>query len=179
MNKKREPFAVLVEMANNSLQQAAGLPAQQEASETWTGVAFKLAGQNMVAPMSEVAELLHVPDCTSMPGVHSWVKGVANVRGRLLPMIDTEAFFGGHLSGSSKSRRVLAVESNELFVGLIVSEVVGMQHFPVDSFIKQIPKDAAPFVDYTTGACVHQNKTWTVFSPFKLARDRRFMNAAA
>lgn len=179
MDKKKEPFSLLVDIANTSLQQSLGLPAQKEASETWTGVAFMLGGQTMVAPMDEVAELMHVPGWTSMPGVQNWVKGVANVRGRLLPMIDIEAYFGGHLSGNSKSRRVLAIESNDNFVGLIVNEVIGMQHFPVESFVSQIPKDAAPFVDYTTGAYVHENKTWTVFSPFKLAMDRRFTNAAA
>lgn len=179
MDKNIEPFAALVDIANSSLQMAQGLPAQQEAVETWTGVAFKLAGQTMVAPMTEVAELMHLPEWSSIPGVQNWVKGVANVRGRLLPMIDVEAFFGGHLAGNAKSRRVLAVEYDELFAGLMVSEVIGMQHFPVDSFVNQIPKDAAPFVEYTTGAYVHENKTWTVFSPFKLAKDRRFMNAAA
>jgi twitching motility protein PilI len=179
MNNKNNPFSVLLGMANRSLNKAQGLPAQEEARETWTGVAFTLGGQTMVVPMSEVVELMYVPGWTIIPGVQNWVKGVANVRGRLLPMIDTEAFFGGKLAGNNKFRRVLAVECNELFVGLIVNEVLGMQHFPVDTFVKQIPKDAAPFVAYTTGAYVHENKTWTVFSPFKLAKDRRFINAAA
>ena len=179
MNKKKDPFLTLIGIANRSLKKAQGLPEQVEARETWTGVAFMLGGQPMVAPMAEVAELMHVPGWTSMPGVQNWVKGVANVRGRLLPMIDIEAYFGGKLAGNNKSRRVLAVECNELFVGLIVSEVIGMQHFPIDTFVNQIPKDAAPFVEYTTGAYVHENKTWTVFSPFKLATDRRFINAAA
>lgn len=179
MDKNKKPFAALIDMANASLQLAQGLPDQHEASETWTGVAFMLAGQTMVAPMDEVAELMPLPSSTSMPGVQSWVAGIANARGRLLPLIDIEAFFGGHLSGNTKSRRVLAIESNSLFVGLIVSEVIGMQHFPVDSFVSQIPRDAASFVEYTTGAYVHEDKTWTVFSPFKLAMDRRFMNAAA
>jgi twitching motility protein PilI len=179
MKKNKEPFSILLGLANRSLSNAKGLPEQVEATRTWTGVAFILGGQTMVAPMAEVAELMHVPGWTSMPGVKNWVKGIANVRGRLLPMIDTEAYFGGNLSGNNKTRRVIAVECNQMFVGLIVSEVIGMQHFPVDTFVNQIPKDAAPFVDYTTGAYVHENKTWTVFSPFKLAKDRRFVNAAA
>ena len=179
MLKNKQPFSILVDIANRSLANARGLPEQVKATDTWTGVAFTLGGQTMVAPMEEVAELMHVPGWTSMPGVKGWVKGVANVRGRLLPMIDTEAYFGGNLGLNNKSRRVIAVECDGLFVGLIVSEIIGMQHFPVDTFVKQIPKDAEPFVEYTTGAYVHEDKTWTVFSPFKLAKDRRFVNAAA
>ncbi len=179
MHSDKQPFSLLLGLANRSLAAAQGLPEQEEAADTWTGVAFTLGGQTMVAPMEEVAELMHVPAWTAMPGVKSWVKGVANVRGRLLPMVDIEAYFGGTLGSTSKSRRVIAVECEGLFVGLIVNELIGMQHFPVDTFVKQIPKDAGPFVEYTTGTYVHENKTWTVFSPFKLAKDRRFVNAAA
>jgi twitching motility protein PilI len=179
MHQQRQPFSILVDIANRSLGAARGLPEQVEASHSWTGVAFTLGGQTMVAPMDEVAELMHVPVWTPMPGVKNWVKGVANVRGRLLPMVDIEAYFGGASASTGKARRVIAVECDGLFVGLIVNEIIGMQHFPVDAFVKQIPKDAEPFVEYTTGAYVHENKTWTVFSPFKLAKDRRFVNAAA
>ncbi len=81
--------------------------------------------------MGEVVELLHVPNWTVLPGVKGWVKGVANVRGRLLPIIDTEEFLGGQLVGPTKLRRVLAVECGELFTGLMVSDVIGMMHFPI------------------------------------------------
>lgn len=180
MTDNNNPFALLVEMANQSLSQARGLPAQVEAIPNWSGVGFKLAGQLMIAPMGEVAELLTPPQSlTVLPGVQSWVKGVANVRGRLLPMIDLEAFFGGKLAGSNKARRVLAVEWGDLFTGLLVGEVYGMQHFPVDTFTDQLPDGVEPFAQYLAGAYVHEGKTWTVFSPFKLASDNRFMNAAA
>ena len=179
MSKRRDPFTLLVDMANRSLARPRGLPAQIEAKPTWTGVGFILAGQLMVAPMREIAELMPVPGWTELPGVKSWVKGVANVRGRLLPVIDTEAFFGARGQNNSRSRRILAVEQGDVFSGLMVSEVVGMLHFPVDTYINKIPVAAAPFASYCLGAYIHDNKTWTVFSPFKLARDSRFLNAAA
>jgi twitching motility protein PilI len=179
MARSHEPYTLLVEMANRSLAHPRGLPAQEKAKATWTGVGFVLLGQLMVAPMGEVVELLHVPNWTVLPGVKGWVKGVANVRGRLLPIIDTEEFLGGQLVGPTKLRRVLAVECGELFTGLMVSDVIGMMHFPVDSYIPKIPEKAAELAAYSTGAYVHEGKVWTVFSPFKLAGDSRFINAAA
>lgn len=179
MDQHADPFGLLVELANLSLSVARGLPAQVEAAPTWTGIGFMLAEQRMVAPMAEVAELIPMPASTSLPGVKSWVRGVSNVRGRLLPLVDLEAFFGGQLVGSSKSRRVLAVEKGDLYSGLIVSEVVGMLHFPVDSFIEKIPSSAAPLAAYCLGSYVHDQAVWTVFSPHRLAADHRFINAAA
>ena len=40
-----------------------------------------MGGRLFVAPMGEVGEILHEPRYTLLPGVKSWVKGVANVRG--------------------------------------------------------------------------------------------------
>lgn len=174
-----EPFAALVALAQSSVQNAHGLPAQVDIKPHWSGVGFTLAGKRFVAPMAEVAEILSVPNATRLPGVKPWVRGVANVRGRLLPLMDLEAFFGGNLSGNRKQQRVLALEYGDLFSGLIVTEVHGMQHFPVDSFHTDIAEELAPMRPFLAGAYRLSNRDWTVFSPFRLARDERFFNAAA
>lgn len=179
MAEPLEPFAALVALAQSSVQNAHGLPAQVDIKPHWSGVGFTLAGQRMVAPMAEVAEILSVPNSTRLPGVKPWVRGVANVRGRLLPLIDLEIFFGGALSGSRKQQRVLALEYGDLFTGLIVSEVHGMQHFPVDSFHTNLAEELTPMQQFLAGAYRLHNRDWAVFSPFKLARDERFFNAAA
>lgn len=174
------PFAELLALAEASAACARGLPAQVDITPHWTGVGFTLAGLRLVAPMNEIAELLSVPAATRLPGVQGWVRGVANVRGRLLPLIDLEAFFGGQLGGSRQSHRVLAVELGELYTGLLVSAVHGMQHFPVDTFSDAVaddcPESLQPFV---AGAYRVRGQVWHLFRPGLLARDSRFFNAAA
>ena len=179
MAEPLEPFAALVALAQSSVQHAQGLPAQVDIKPHWSGVGFTLGGQRLVAPMAEVAEILSVPGSTRLPGVKPWVRGVANVRGRLLPLLDLEAFFGGALSGSRKRQRVLALEYGDLYSGLIVSEVHGMQHFPADSFHTEIADELASMRPFLAGAYRQNGRDWAVFSPFRLARDERFFNAAA
>ena len=94
MSAQAAPFAVLTDIATRSRQRAAGLPAQEEAVELWNGIGFHLAGERYVAPMGEVVEILHVPRYTHIPGVRNFMLGAANVRGRLLPIIDLALFFG-------------------------------------------------------------------------------------
>jgi twitching motility protein PilI len=179
MAEPLEPFAALLDLAQRGVQHAHGLPAQVDIKPHWTGVGFSMAGRRLVAPMAEVAEILSVPNSTRLPGVKPWVRGVANVRGRLLPLIDLEAFFGGALSGNRKRQRVLALEHGDLYSGLIVSEVHGMQHFPVDSFHNEIPEELESMRLFLAGGYRSREFDWTVFSPFRLARDARFFNAAA
>lgn len=179
MAEPLEPFAALVALAQRSVEHARGLPAQIEVKPTWSGVGFTLAGQRCVAPMAEVAEVLVVPAATRLPGVQPWVRGVANVRGRLLPLIDLEGFFGGQLGGNRKRQRVLVLEYGDLYTGLLVGEMHGMQHFPVDSFHNEPIEELAPMRPFLAGAYRVRDLDWAVFSPFRLARDTRFFNAAA
>jgi twitching motility protein PilI len=174
-----QPFAVLNEYAERSRSNAKGLPAQVNITPHWSGIGFNLLGQRMVAPMGEIVEILKVPGYTRLPGVHPWVAGVANVRGRLLPLFDLEGFFGGHLSHHRQRQRVLILEMGELYSGLIVNEVYGMQHFPIDTFTQSIPMTVNPLSPYLSGSYVQMDMNWVVFSPYLLAKDPRFFNAAA
>ncbi len=144
----------------------------------WSGIGFRLAGHRFVAPMGEVAEIFAPPPYTRLPGVQSWVLGVSNVRGRLLPIVDLESFFGGTL-GDRRSRRVMALELGEIYTGLLVSEVYGMQHMPVDSFREEVAPELEPLKAFIAGCYHHEGEIWTVFSPFKLAHNAEFFNAAA
>jgi twitching motility protein PilI len=175
-----DPFDALIDLALKSVNNAYGLPAQVEAREEWSGVGFMLGNQRMVAPMGEVAELLEVPHSTRLPGVQGWVRGVSNVRGRLLPLIDLEAFFGGALSGTRKRQRILSLDLGELYTGLLVREVFGMQHFAVDTFTTDIPEDLPTAIrPFVTGSYRSDlGEVWVIFSPFLLARDQYFSNAA-
>jgi len=179
MPKPIEPFAALIDIARRSVEEAKGLPAQADITPMWTGIGFNLGGHKFVAPMSEVVEILAQPPSTRLPGVQNWVKGVSNVRGRLLPLIDLESFFGNAMSGGRRDHRVLALELGELYTGLIVKEVYGMQHFPVDCYTDKVPDGVEGLEPFLAGSYEVDNANWTVFSPFKLAQNAEFYNAAA
>lgn len=156
---------------------AAGLPAQEVVSETWSGIGFRLAGQPMVAPLGEVSEILHEPRYTALPRVKPWVRGVANVRGRLLPIIDLSHFFGSSVSAPRKQRRVLVLDRDEVFVGLLVDELFGMQHFPVSDFTTSVPALTEGFRPFVVGAYAGEQVSM-IFNFQALARDQAFLDVA-
>lgn len=172
-------FDTLLALADQATRHARGLPAQVDIQPHWSGIGFSLNGCSVVAPMGEIVELLPVPTATRLPGVRHWVRGVANVRGRLLPLIDLEAWFGGSLGGPRARHRVLVLERGELYVGLIVSQVHGMQHFPVDHFTTDLPPALGRVADYVSGGYRQRGEVWAVLDPGRLAEDHRFINAAA
>ncbi len=171
------PFDLLQQLAERCLRMARGLPAQEVVSETWSGIGFRLAGQPMVASLGEVSEILHEPRYTALPRVKPWVRGVANVRGRLLPIIDLSHFFGATVRAPRKQRRVLVLDRDELFVGLLVDELFGMQHFPVNSFTTSVPALAEQFRSFVVGAYTGEQVSM-IFNFQALARDQAFLDVA-
>ncbi|MCH8551703.1 MAG: chemotaxis protein CheW [Natronospirillum sp.] len=173
------PYQALAALAELSRQRATGLPQQETFEETWTGVGFMLSGEPLVAPMQQVTEILTPPHYTRLPGVKSWVLGVANVRGRLVPLIDLCVFMALPSRSAGRSRRVLIVEQNDILVGLLVDQVLGMQHFRTtdgQDASTRIPDAMRPFIE---GAFQKNNELWHLFSMDRLIGQEQFMQVAA
>jgi twitching motility protein PilI len=178
MTEPQGAFAVLAGLAAQSRRHARGLPAQQEIKAYWNGIGFSLLDRRFVVPMGQVAEMLEVPGFTRLPGVRPWVRGVANVRGRLLPILDLAAFLGGYLTAHRKKQRILVLETDTLYTGLLVDEVLGMQHFPVDTYFSAEAEANPRLEALVDGGYAHGGALWTVFHLLHLAADPEFVNAA-
>lgn len=172
-------YGVLQLLAEKSLRSAQQLPAQSGAVEQWRGIGFSLLGFDFVVPMEELVEMLEVPAYTRLPGVHSWVKGVANVRGRLLPLFDLAAFFSGSLAGHKKNQRLLVLDRQNIYAGLWVDAVFGMQYFPADARTDVLPDNfPASLSAFTDGNFNVDGRHWTVFRPFTLCNEPQFLDVA-
>ncbi len=177
---KSSAFSVLSDYATRSVRCAAGLPEQDEAVELWNGIGFTIAGKQFVAPMGSVSEILHLPKYTSVPGVKNWMLGIANVRGRLLPIMDLASFFDiSNHKQKNRDKRVLIVEHGEVLSGFVVDSVHGMQYFSTDSFSESseigLDKTIEPFVK---GAYEKNNGKWNVFDTFAVTNNEKFLDVA-
>ncbi|SDS75399.1 twitching motility protein PilI [Halopseudomonas sabulinigri] len=177
MSETQHPFDLLQALAQRCRSEASGLPSQEVVSETWSGVGFRLAGHFMLAAMGEVSEILHEPRYTALPRVKAWVRGVANVRGRLLPIVDMSRFFGVTSTVPRKQRRVLVLDRDDIFVGLLVDELLGMQHMPVSTFSERLPVLDDAVRPYVVGAYTG-DQTALVFNFRALAHDQTFLDVA-
>ena len=93
------------------------------------GIAFEMLGQYFVAPLGEVSEVIYPPKYTAIPNAQPWVKGVSNIRGRLLSVTDLGYFIFGQRSTFLATQKVLCISHQDQYVGLVVDQVLGIQHF--------------------------------------------------
>ena len=171
------PFALLQDMESRSRRFAAALPQQVEAVSTWRGIGFMLGGNQYVAHMSEVVEILQLPKVTRVPGVKSWVLGIANVRGRMVSVMDLNGLLDLPSRGNWRSQRVLVIEHNDVLTGLLVDAVLGMQSFPVDREIPagEVPEALSGFVTRSFG---RDGRSWPVMQFTDLIESPDFLNIA-
>lgn len=166
-----EAFDQLYALAERSQRIAVQLPSRENTQTHWNGLGFSLLGRRFVVPMAEIAELLRVPQTTNLPGVKAFVTGVANVRGRLLVVIDLSQFFGVASTVPRVQRRILAFDNEEQLYGFMVDEGLGMQHFRSESFSESVTDVDEKFRPYVNGCYDVNGTVWPVFSLTKLAAD--------
>lgn len=170
-------FIELLRLADLAKARESGREEWQEAD--WRGMVFEIGGQRLIAPIGEVSEVLSMPEYTSMPLVQPWLLGIANVRGRLLPLTDLAKL----LSISSqlpqmKQRKVIIIDHSTLFAGLIVDRVLGIEQFSKEQYRAEAMDNDSPFAPYSHGKFSKNQQDWYIFMPSLLAQNPRYIDAA-
>lgn len=173
-----DPFELLQEIERQCRLNAAKLPTSSDADEKWVGVGFRVGNDKLIADMSEVEEILDLPEVTVVPGVKSWVVGVANVRGSLLPIMDLKGYVLGEDMLNRKRGRVIVIDYKGFSTGLVVDEVYGMRHFMVKDQVNEPPEVHDSIAPYVESMFMQEGERWPVFSFENIIKDERFSHAS-
>ena len=105
-----------------------------------------------------VREIVRVPEITEVPDAPRFLKGVINLRGRILPVIDLRRRFGLPQAEMTKSTRVLITENAGTTVGLLVDGVSEIRRTATEAI--EAPPDmvAAVGIEYITGVVKMQER---------------------
>ena len=114
-------------------------------------VGLRVGGETFGIPISQVREIVRVPQITAVPNAPEIVEGVMNLRGRIVPIVDLRKRFRETDIQPNKKNRVVIVEMDGRLVGLTVnaaSEVLKIppsQVEPPQSFFSDSE------IDYVSG----------------------------
>jgi twitching motility protein PilI len=177
-NVYQHPIELLYAIEQQGKEAAKGLPQRVDVKEAWSGIGFRIGGFNMVAPLNQVTEILHYPKLTLIPGTKSWVKGVANIRGTLLPVMDLNGYLGKKMSPITPRTRVLVIKHEDITVGLVVDDVLGLRHFSDEEKITAVTKFDESLRSYVKGAFRQKDAESLVFNMQALAIHPEFFQVA-
>jgi len=103
---------------------------------------FRLTKEEYGIEILKVREIFGMQEITSVPGVPEYVKGVINLRGRIIPVIDLRLKFGFIETEYNKETCIIVVLIEEILVGIIVDTVSEVVDIPGDD-IEQSPSFGA------------------------------------
>ena len=134
---------------------------------------FQLDRSDYAIAVEHVSEIITSITCSPVPGAPDFLIGVANLRGRILPMIDLRRRF--HLESASSDREcfmIVTLESEDETVelGLKIDSVSEVARIPIDAI------DAAPSMSRFTDKLVFSSVA-KINSGAKLIVDARTLVA--
>lgn len=84
-------------------------------------VTFRLGEELFLIDIIKIQEIIRMVNITGVPNSPEFVKGVINLRGRIVPVIDLRKQFGmPAYAGNEKDQRIIIVEIGNVLVGCIV-----------------------------------------------------------
>lgn len=89
-------------------------------------IVFRIGQEEYALHIDQIKEVVITPHITRMPQTPSFVRGVANIRGKIIAIIDLEEKFGLKKEGDGLDEAgnyTLVIESEEFKMGVLVKEV--------------------------------------------------------
>jgi len=106
-------------------------PEELHDSEVVQLVSFMLDDVEYGVDILSVHEILRFPEMTRLPNTPPFIKGVINLRGNVIPVVDMRIRFGFPEGDVTDLTRIIVVETGGKQVGILVDNVYQVVRIPV------------------------------------------------
>ncbi|HET7662411.1 MAG TPA: chemotaxis protein CheW [Rhodanobacteraceae bacterium] len=172
------PFELLAEYERLSLAHEAGEPERIETPGLWRGIGFRVGERLLASRIDEIDELLTLQPLTIVPGTQSWLLGIANVRGNLVPVVDLGNFLFDTRTRVSDRCRLLVMRQQSSTVGLLVDEIVGQRNLGDEQRHAAEAEGDERLKRFVDEVVTLDGRRIGLFSMSRLARAPDFLQAA-
>jgi len=149
-------------------------------AKEWVGIAFRIGDEVLMTSRSDVREVLALIPSTRVPGAKAWIKGLANLRSQLIPVIDFAKFLGAEQHQTTGQERMLVVNHDRIPAALVVDEVLGFRRFSESELSKNCGVESIFNLDaFLLGECSRDDNAWPVIGLRKLVESQQFMQSSA
>ncbi|MCF8240148.1 MAG: chemotaxis protein CheW [Melioribacteraceae bacterium] len=108
-------------------------------------VSFKIGEEEFGVDILSVHEIIRMLQVTKIPNSPSFVEGVINLRGKVIPVVDLRSRLRMDKVEHNQQTRIIVVEINERTIGFIVDEVKEVLRIPEN--ITEPPPDMVSGID--------------------------------
>jgi purine-binding chemotaxis protein CheW len=118
-------------------------------------IVFELGNALLAVSMDNVVEIQRLPKYTRIPRVPAWLRGVTNLRGAVISLVDLREIAEMEPAEYDAARRMIVIRSlrADISTGLIVDRVIGIRNISaarIKPFSTAIQSPLTPFLRGTT-----------------------------
>ena len=98
---------------------------EKESVKEFEALSFSIGDQEMAFDVDYVEQVIDKPDITPVPKSKPMIKGIINLRGRIVPIIDLADVLGSYVD-ESKYQSIVVVKCDDIEAGFLVGSVNGV-----------------------------------------------------
>lgn len=110
-----------------------------EENEALEVVAFFLADELYAVESSFIQEVYPVYNITSLPNAPSFVRGLINVRRKVISVIDLKILFSLPINERTSQEKVIILDNNKMQFAILADRVSETLKIPIGCLIKTLP----------------------------------------
>ena len=128
-------------------------------------IVFKLGREEYGLDILRVQEIKRLMKITRVPSTPSFIKGVINLRGSVLPVIDLRTRLNLPENELTDAARIVVVLINENIVGFIVDEVVEVTTMSRENVEAANSLSSGISAEYFSGIAKAENRLFILLNP--------------
>ncbi len=121
-------------------------------------VVFRVGSEEFAVSIDSVREIIPMTDITVIPRAPSFVRGVIDLRGTVIPVIDLRERFSLGPAGDDDEKRITVVDMAGQTVGCMVDDVDEVLTLPAGSVQPPPPAAVAIDSDYLLGVARYSER---------------------
>ena len=145
------------EVLTLSMADATATSGQEQEAKEWLGV--RVGSFGLLLPATAARELLDPPPAARLPHTPLWFTGLANVRGALVPVVDTAQALDV-MPDSTARRYLLIFGHGDEMLGLIVDGLPRRQGFAASERLSGLPPHPPLLDGHLPAAYGHAGQLW-------------------
>ena len=142
------------------------------AEESLDIVEFLLAHEHYAVELESVVEVYPLKELTPLPCTPAFVRGVVNVRGHIVAVIDIKTFFNLPGNALAESNKVIILGRGDAKLAVLADEVLGVRELPATDLQPALPAMGGIGAEYLLGVT---NERLMVLDAGRILTDERIV----
>ena len=137
-------------------------------AETEKYLSFYSADVEYAVNIKYVTDIINLLPITFLPKIPKYIKGIVNLRGKIIPVIDIRMRFGKETIDYTETACIIVMEYSDITVGILVDSVAEVSDIDAASIMTPPKSNSAEINKFVSGISQKNNKVKLIINSMSL-----------